>query len=88
MKDVLVVEHVISLNHATAILRKFKQKKHDSHGYWFDLEDLGVNIWHKSIRQRLPHLFDYEGVCKRMYADYGGSTDGYHLRVYRTIEGS
>jgi hypothetical protein len=85
MSRVLVVEHLISLNHATKVMRLFKQKKHKDAGYFFELTDLGVNIWHRSLRQRFPHLFDDEGVCKHLYADYGGTTNGYHLKVYRTL---
>ena len=85
MSEVLVVEHLLSLNHATKIIRKFKQKKHRDAGYWFELTDLNCPIWHKSLPQRFPHLFDHEGVCKHMYADYGGGVPGYHLKVYRTL---
>ena len=86
MSTVLVVEHLISLRHATKIMKTLKQRKHAKLGYFFELTDLGVNIWHQSLPQRFPHLFDHDRVCKSMYADYGGTTAGYHLKVYRTLE--
>lgn len=86
MTRVLVVEHLISLSHATKILKLFKQKKHAALGYSFELTDLGVSIHHRGIAKKFPHLCDpaRDGL-PRHYADYTGATDGYHLKVYRTL---
>lgn len=87
MREVLVVEHLISLPHATAILKKFKQKKHASAGYFFELTDLGVSIHHRGIAKKFPHLCDHvnKDGLPRHYADYSGAVHGYHLKVYRSI---
>jgi len=86
MKDVLVVEHLISLSHATKILKLFKQKKHAKAGYHFELTDLGVSIHNPSVARRFPHLCDPKcDNLPRHYADYSGAIQGYHLKVYRTV---
>jgi hypothetical protein len=86
MSSVLVVEHLISLNHAKRVLMLFKQKKHAAQGYHFELTDLGVSIHHRSIAKKFPHLCDpgRDGL-PRHYADYTGETQGYHLKVYRSL---
>ena len=85
MRDVLVAELLLSLNHAMKILRLFKQKKHANQGFFFELTDLGVSIHHRSIAEMFPHLCAGRRDLPRQYADYPGRTDGYHLKVYRTI---
>lgn len=39
--NALVVQHLVTLNEATKIMRLFKQKKHADKGYFFELQDLG-----------------------------------------------
>jgi hypothetical protein len=86
MTKVLVVEHLISLQHAKRILMLFKKKGHKDAGYHFELTDLGVSIHHRSIAKKFPHLCDPDrDGLPRHYADYSGAIDGYHLKVYRTI---
>ena len=86
MKTVLVVEHLISLPHAMKIVKLFKQKKHRDAGYFFELTDLGVSIHHRGIAEKFPHLCDQKNDnLPRLYADYSGAVDGYHLKVYRTV---
>lgn len=85
---VLVVEHLISLQHATRMLKLFKQKKHASFGYEFELDDLGVSIHHRGISKAFPNLCDPISGLPRHYFDYSGSVDGYHLKVFKTVSKS
>lgn len=82
----VLVEHLISLPHATKIMKLFKQKRHAALGYYFELTDLGVSIHHRGIAKKFPHLCDPDrDGLPRHYADYSGAVHGYHLKVYRSI---
>lgn len=84
-KDVVVCELILSLPHATAIIKKFNQKKHRSANYFFELEDLGLNIWDREIDKRFPHLLKrLSDYFIPRFGDYGGDTAGYYLKVLRT----
>lgn len=85
--SVLVVEHIISYAHAVAILKKFKVKKHAKMGYFFELTDLGMNIWNRKIEKMFPHLKKVGDDLVPRYGDYSGhgGADGWHLKVYRDL---
>lgn len=83
--SVLVVEHLISFVHATAILKKFKQKKHAKMGYFFELTDLGMNIWDTRINKTFDYLKKAGNDLPPRYGDYPGGTAGWHLKVYRDL---
>ena len=85
LKNVLVIEHIISLAHATTMVRKFKVKKHARMGYFFELKDLGMNIWDPKIEKMFHHLKKPNNDLVSRFADYGGVTAGYHLKVYRSL---
>ena len=85
LKEVLVVEHLISLSHAVRILNKFKVKKHAKMGYFFELIDLGMSIHDLDVRKKVPQFLDVKSGCMRIFGDYSGDTQGYHLKVYRTL---
>jgi len=85
---VLVVEHLISLRHATRMLKLFKRKKHASFGYEFELDDLGVSIHHRGIPKAFPNLCNPISGLPKYYSDYSDAVDGYHLKVFRTVSKS
>ena len=79
--DALVVQHLVALDEATRILRFFKQKKHASLGYFFDLQDLGVTMRQAAATALRP--YGAEWLDRR--APRAWDTDAYLLRVYRTV---
>jgi hypothetical protein len=86
LSRVLVVEHLISLQHAKRILMLFKKKQNRDLGYHFVLTDLGVSIHHPSLAKLFKHLADPAlGGLPRHYAEYSDAIIGYHLKVYRTL---
>ncbi len=86
MRDLLLVHRVLSLNHATKILRLFKQKKHADKGYFFELEDLGFCAYTRKFYEKLgTELNDDTFWRRRWYAEYLPTTELYRLKVYRTV---
>lgn len=84
IKTVLVVQHLVTLDEATRILRLFKQKKHADKSYHFDLQDLGAPM------KRAIELTGLGAYNKRAYdgsnrTSAWWSNDAYLLRVYRVI---
>lgn len=78
--SVLVVQHLVTLDQATRIMRLFKQKKHAGMGYYFDLQDLGCSML-AATGSDLPEPYS---VPKSPVA---WRQDAYLLRVYRDVPG-
>lgn len=86
MRDLLLARRVLSLNHATKILRRFKQKKHASAGYFFELEDLGFYAYSTKFYEYFGDELNVPTFWSRvMYGEYGPLTNLYVLKVFRTV---
>lgn len=81
MTDPLIVEYVISLQHAARLMKKMNSKRHRNTGYYFVLDDLGLTMYDRNIERQYSHLIE------KYYADYSMSNPvaAYRLRVYRTL---
>lgn len=82
--SVLVVQHLVTLSEATKIMRFFKQKKHSTHGYYFELQDLGAPM---VAAVKLPGLEPYSKRGHKTYPNRAAwwHEDAYLLRVYREV---
>jgi hypothetical protein len=77
---VLVVQYLVTLYEATRILRLFKQKKHASHGYFFELDDLVVPM---KDAVKLPEIKLKAYVGKKRLDAFYWNEDAYVLLVYK-----
>ena len=93
MSEVLVIERIISLGHATKICKVLNQKKHREAPLRIELEELDFKLgqiprWHISNAT----IFDTTGLVERglVYSSYKGvyyETElAYHLKVFREIQ--
>lgn len=78
--SVLVVQHLITLKQACTIGRFFRQKRHATMGYFFDLQDLGCKMGDAEALTGLEPYRVPRGPA-------GRSQDAYLLRVYRDVPG-
>jgi hypothetical protein len=78
--SLLVVQHLVTLAEATRIIRFFKQKKHASSGYFFDLQDLGEPM---EQAVKLPGLEPYSRKGHETVRGRWWQENAYILRVYR-----
>lgn len=80
---VFVIQHVVTLTEATKIMRPFKLKKHAKHGYFFELEDMGMSMLKASA---IPRLRVYkDGVLNLNPTAAWWKENAYILRVYREV---
>ncbi len=79
-RRILVVEWIISLSHATRMMKKLGTKTHRHMGYYFELTECGHYIWDQRLWKANPER--YEGDLRKVYADYGGETPAYILKVF------
>jgi hypothetical protein len=83
--SVLVVQHLVTLPEATRIIRFFKRKKHACHGYFFDLQELGV-VMKDALKMTsfTPYGQKTSELAMKRYL----RENAYLLRVYREVPGS
>jgi hypothetical protein len=78
----LILEYVISLHHATRIMKRLKQKRNAGFGFSYDLIDLGVSIRKmQSVPEIVPHYAWYKTSAQ-------SSVDAYHIRIYKDVPGT
>lgn len=88
MSDVLCADYVLSFDHAMKIIKKLKVKRHAALGFYYDLEDLNLDIWTCSylyVEPKPGRLSDedYNAFAKHVFGDYRGGVRAFRLRVYR-----
>lgn len=78
----VITYEIISLTHATRMIKKLNARKHSAFGFHFELTDLGCTI---EVAQAIPAL---ESKC---YADYSPGNakyqNAYRLVVYQDSVG-
>ena len=62
--------YIISLKHATAMIKKMHQKKHRGAGYSFELEDLSMRLHGNGMPKAT------------IFAEYAQETPIYLLKIY------
>jgi hypothetical protein len=83
MTKVLVVQHLVTMADARKILRTFKQKKHATAGYFFDLTDLGITMGAALERLSLEAYSEKVSLLPSCSTWY--SNPAYILKVYRDV---